>query len=118
MFSQPPLTSQPKSDTNRNNMKKTVKTILILVFVVIIVILLSLAVILSGRTAINPIQAPSPTPTTTPTVIQVRTGSLIVVSIGILQPHKPEARLGLRAETRAIGGACYSVTVKCPAIYY
>jgi flagellar basal body-associated protein FliL len=105
MFSQPSLTSQPEHDTNRNNMKNAVKAILILILVVVIVILLSLAVILSGRTAINPMQTPSPTPTTTPTVIQVRTGSFIVVSMGILQPHKPKARLGLKTEKRAIGGA-------------
>jgi hypothetical protein len=101
MFGQPSLTGQPKPHTDRN----LVRAILILIFVFVIVILFSLAVILSGRTATSPMQTPSPTPTTTPTVIQVRTGSLIVVSVGILQPHKPEARLGWKAEKRAVGGA-------------
>jgi hypothetical protein len=105
MFSQPSLSDQPKPDTNRNNVKKAVKTVLVLVLVVVIVILLSLAVILSGRTGITPMQTPSPTPTPTPTVIQVGKGSLIVVSIGLLQPYKPRMRLGLKAEKSAIGGA-------------
>ena len=105
MFSQPSLPGQPKPDTNRNNVKKAVKTILILVFVVVIVILLSLAVILAGRTGINPMQTPSPAPTTTPTAIQVSASSVIVVSVSLLQPYNLEVRSRLKASKMGIGGA-------------
>jgi hypothetical protein len=100
MFSQPSPSGQPKPDTNRNVVKKAVKAILILVFMVVIVILLSLAVILSGRTGINPMQTPSPAPTATPTATHVSASSLIVVSVGLLQPFKSQVRLGWRAEKR------------------
>jgi len=105
MFSQPSLPGQTKPDTIRNNVKKAVKTILILVFVVVIVILLSLAVILSGRTGINPMQTPSPAPTPTPTAIQASASSVIVVSVGLLQPYNPEVRQRLKASKRGIGSA-------------
>ena len=100
MSSQSSLPGQPKPDTNRNNVRKAVRTILILVFVVVIVILLSLAVILSGRTGINPMQTPSPVPTTTPTATHVPASYLIVVSAGLLQPYNPEVLQGLKAERR------------------
>jgi len=94
MFSHPSLSGQPKPHGNRNNVKKAVKTILILIFVVVIVILLSLAVILSGRTGINPIQTPSPAPTKTPTATQVSASPAIVVSVGLLQPNNLHSQLG------------------------
>jgi hypothetical protein len=109
MFSQPSLSGQPKPDANRNNVRKAVKTILILVFMVVIVILLSLAVILSGRTGINPMQTPSPAPTTTPTATQVSASSVIVVSVGLLQPHNPQARTGLRAEKNGSIGSAHEI---------
>jgi len=108
MFSQPPLTIQPKPQTNRNYVKKVIKAILILVFVVLIVILLTFAVILSGRTAISPMQTPSPAPTTFPTATRVSASSLILISVGFLQPCNPEMRLGLKAgaaKKGLIGGA-------------
>jgi heme/copper-type cytochrome/quinol oxidase subunit 2 len=105
MFSQPSLSGQPKPDTNINSVKKAVKTILILVFVVVIVILLSLAVILSGRTGINPMQTPSPAPTNTPTATHVLTSSVIVVSVGFLRSYNPEVRLGLKTAKKGRLGA-------------
>jgi hypothetical protein len=105
MFSQPSLPSQPKPDTIRKNVKKAVRTILILVFVVVIVILLTLAVILSGRTGINPMQTPSPAPTPTPTAIQVPASSVVVVSVGLLQPCNPEVRPRSKVSKRGIGSA-------------
>ena len=97
MSSQPSLSGQPKLDANRNDVKKAVKTVLILVFVVVIVILLSLAVILSGRTGINPMETPLPAPTTTPAATQVSASSVIVVSVGLLQPYNLRVRLCLKA---------------------
>ena len=64
MFNQPSTADQPKSHTKRNIVKKSVRTILILVFAILIVVLLSLAALLSERTAVPPTQTPTPTPTT------------------------------------------------------
>ena len=97
MSSRLSLTGQPQPHPNRNPAKKALKTILVLVFVFVIVVLLTLAVILSGRTGIPPMQTPSPTPTKTPTTAQGATSSVIVFSVGLLQPYYPDVRLGLNA---------------------
>jgi hypothetical protein len=98
MLSQPSSTGQPKPHTNRDNLKKAAKAVLILAFVVVIVILLTFAVILSGRTATTPMPTSSPTPTAIQTATRVLTSSVVVVSAGVLQPYKSEVRLGLWAK--------------------
>jgi len=109
MSSQPSLPGQPKPDTNRNNVKKVVKTILILVFVVVIVILLSLAVILSGRTGINPMQTPSPAPTTSPTGSQVSASSVIVISVGLLQTNNFDVQLGFEGCKKGVMDSAHEI---------